>query len=209
MKLTSSCFAPNHKIPAENAFCIPDLVSHVKLAPNRNPDLSWSDVPKGAKSLVLVCHDPDVPSKPDAVNREGRIVPASLRRVDFYHWLLVDLAPDAAPIKKGEFSDGVTPRGKKGPEALRGTRQGINDYTGWFKGDKEMSGNYFGYDGPCPPWNDAIPHHYIFTLYALDIAKCPVQGNFTGADVLKAISGHILAKASFIGVYSLNPAVKL
>ncbi|HSS46925.1 MAG TPA: YbhB/YbcL family Raf kinase inhibitor-like protein [Burkholderiales bacterium] len=196
-------------IPAENAFCIPDPVSHVKLAPNRNPDLSWSDVSKGAKSLVLVCHDPDVPSRPDDVNREGCIVPASLRRVDFYHWVLVDLALDAAPIKKGEFSDGVTPRGKKGPEALRGTRQGINDYTGWFKGDKEMSGNYFGYDGPCPPWNDAIPHHYIFTLYALDIAKCPVQGNFTGADVLKAISGHILAKASLTGVYSLNPAVKL
>ncbi|HVS27857.1 MAG TPA: YbhB/YbcL family Raf kinase inhibitor-like protein [Burkholderiales bacterium] len=77
------------------------------------------------------------------------------------------------------------------------------------KGDEEMRGNYFGYDGPSPPWNDAIPHHYIFTLYALDIAKCPVQGNFTGAEVFKAISGHILAKASLTGVYSMNPAVRL
>ena len=35
-------------------------------------------------------------------------------------------------------------------------------------------GNYFGYDGPCPPWNDAIPHHYVFTLYALDVARLDV-----------------------------------
>ena len=209
MQLTSSCFAPNHKIPAENAFCIPNPASHVKLAPNRNPDLSWSDLPKGVKSLVLVCHDPDVPSRTDDVNQEGRIVPAHLSRVDFYHWLLVDMAPDAAPIRKGEFSDGVTPRGKKGPVAPRGTRQGINDYTRWFKNDKDMSGDYFGYDGPCPPWNDALLHRYIFTLYALDIVKCPVQGNFTGDEVLKAILGHSLANARLTGVYSLNPAVKL
>ena len=52
----------------------------------------------------------------------------------------------------------------------RGARQGINDYTGWFAGDKDMAGNYFGYDGPCPPWNDEIPHRYVFTLYALDVA---------------------------------------
>ena len=32
-----------------------------------------------------------------------------------------------------------------------------------------MSGDYFGYDGPCPPWNDSIVHHYVFTVYALDV----------------------------------------
>ena len=97
-------------------------------------------------------------------------MPASLPRVDFFHWVLVDLPPDARPIERGEFSDGVTARGKPGPHAPRGARQGINDYTGWFAGDKDMAGNYFGYDGPCPPWNDALPHHYVFTLYALDVA---------------------------------------
>ena len=106
-------------------------------------------------------------------------MPASLPRVDFFHWVLIDLPPDTPPIARGEFSDGVTARGKPGPHAPRGARQGINDYTGWFAGDKDMAGNYFGYDGPCPPWNDAIPHRYVFTLYALDVARLAVAGIFT------------------------------
>ncbi|MBX9810899.1 MAG: YbhB/YbcL family Raf kinase inhibitor-like protein [Burkholderiales bacterium] len=209
MKLTSSSFGHNQRIPAEFAFCAPDPKTHVTLSRNRNPQLSWSDLPAGTKSLVLICHDYDVPSKPDDVNQEGRIIPPSLSRVEFYHWVLVDLDPASGPIRAGEFSDGVTPRGKKGPEGPRGTRQGINDYTAWFASDRDMAGNYYGYDGPCPPWNDTIPHHYVFTLYALDVAKCAVSGTFKGADVLAAIKGHVLGQASITGVYSLNPNVKI
>lgn len=209
MKLVSTCFGDNQKIPEENAFCAPDPESRVKLSRNLNPDLAWSELPAGTRSLVLICHDRDVPSRPDDVNKEGRIIPASLPRVDFFHWVLVDLAPDSGLIGKGEFSDGVTPRGKPGPEGPRGTRQGVNDYTAWFKGDKDMEGQYFGYDGPCPPWNDAIVHHYVFTLYALDLTRCPVEGAFTGPDVLKAIAGHVLGQASLTGIYALNPSVKI
>jgi Raf kinase inhibitor-like YbhB/YbcL family protein len=209
MKLASSSFPDNGRIPADFAFCAPDPKAHVALSKNRNPELSWSGVPAGARSLVLVCHDCDVPSKPDDVNQEGRTIPAGLPRVDFYHWVLVDLDPASGPIKAGEFSDGVTARGKNGPGGPRGTRQGINDYTMWFASDKDMSGNYHGYDGPCPPWNDEIPHHYVFTAYALDVAKCGVSGTFRGPDVLAAIRGHVLAQAALTGVYSLNPAVKL
>ena len=170
MKLTSISFRDSQRIPGEFAFCAPDPKSHVTLSGNRNPQLAWSELPAGAKSLVLICHDYDVPSKPDDVNQEGRTISSRLPRVDFYHWVLVDLDPGPSSIKAGEFSDGVTARGKKGPDGPRGTRQGINDYTAWFASDKEMSGDYFGYDGPCPPWNDEIPHHYVFTLYALDVA---------------------------------------
>jgi Raf kinase inhibitor-like YbhB/YbcL family protein len=207
MKLTSSCFAEDHRIPGENAFCIPDGSGHATLGANRNPDLAWSDLPTGTRSLVLLCHDPDVPSKGDDVNKDGRVVPASLARVDFFHWVLVDLDWNAPPIGLGEFSNGVTARGKPGPDGPRGTRQGINDYTNWFAGDKDMSGSYFGYDGPCPPWNDEIPHHYIFTLHALEIAHCPVSGTFTGQDVRKAIEGYVLATATLTGRYALNPKV--
>ena len=70
-----------------------------------------------------------------------------------------------------------------------------------------MAGAYFGYDGPCPPWNDAIVHRYVFTLYALDIASVPVDGEFSGQQVRDAIAGHILAEASVSGSYSLNPTV--
>ena len=208
MKLTSPSFRDNGTIPPEFAFCAPDPNTHVTLSGNRNPALAWSDVPAGTRSFALVCHDYDVPSKPDDVNQDGRKIPASLPRVDFYHWLLVDLPADATSIEAGEFSDGVQARGKPGPAGPRGTRQGINDYTGWFASDKDMAGDYFGYDGPCPPWNDTIPHHYVFTLYALDVAQVPVSGKFKGADLLAAIRGHVLAQAALTGVYSLNPDVK-
>lgn len=209
MNLTSETFKDERAIPGRCAFCVPDAAAHVRLSDNRNPQLAWSDLPSGTKSLVLVCHDYDVPSKGDDVNQEGRSIPASLPRVDFYHWVLVDLDPKGGPIKEGEFSSSVTPRGKKGPQAPRGARQGVNNYTDWFASDKDMKGDYFGYDGPCPPWNDTIVHHYVFTLYALDVEKCPVQGRFGGPEALKAIQGHVLGIAKITGLFSLNPAVKV
>ena len=209
MKLTSTSFSENQRIPVEFAFCAPDPKSHVALSKNRNPQLAWSELPAGTKSLVLICHDYDVPGKPDDVNKEGRTISSALPRVDFYHWVLVDLDPGSGPIAAGEFSDGVTARGKKGPAGPRAARQGINDYTGWFASDNDMSGSYFGYDGPCPPWNDEIRHHYVFTLYALDVPKCGVSGTFNGPEVLAAIRGHVLAQATLTGVYALNPGVKI
>ena len=74
-------------------------------------------------------------------------------------------------------------------------------------GDPEMEGDYFGYEGPCPPWNDEIPHHYRFKLFACDIERCPVDVAFTGSDVLKAIEGHVIAETELTGLYSLNPDV--
>jgi len=209
MELTTSAFADQGAIPAEFAFGTIDPSSHVRLSANRNPDFAWRGLPPGTKSLALLCHDPDVPSRGDDVNQEGRVVPASLPRVDFWHWVLVDLPPGTPAIVRGEFSDGVTARGKPGPHAPRGARQGINDYTGWFAGDKDMAGSYFGYDGPCPPWNDAIQHHYVFTLYALDVPRLEVGGTFTGADARKAMAGRILDQASVTGRYTLNPLVAL
>ena len=174
MKLTSNSFADGAKIPVEFAFCAPDPANHAMLSQNRNPHLAWGDVPAGTKSFALICHDPDVPSKGDDVNKEGRVVPASLPRVDFYHWAMVDLPATMNSVAAGEFASSVTAKGKHGPAAPHGARQGINDYTGWFAGDKDMAGNYFGYDGPCPPWNDSILHHYVFTIYALGVVRCPV-----------------------------------
>jgi len=209
MKITSSSFSDQKALPEEFAFCAPDAKTHCTLGANRNPQLAWSDVPAAAQSLALLCHDYDVPGKPDDINQEDRTVPATLPRVDFFHWVLVDLAPQPGEIKTGEFSTEVNVRGKAGPNGPRGTRQGVNDYTMWFASDKDMSGDYFGYDGPCPPWNDSIVHHYVFTLYALDVEKCSVSGTFTGIDVRNAIKGHVLAEAKITGLYSLNPLVKV
>ncbi len=205
MKLTSTSISDQKMIPQRNAFGRIDAATHVALAGNFNPHLAWSGAPAGTQSFVLICCDSDVPSKPDDVNQEGREVPADLPRVDFYHWVLVDLLASTTEIAEGAYSSGVTPRGKSGPLAPNDTRQGINDYTSWFASDGDMSGDYFGYDGPCPPWNDSILHHYRFTVYALDIEHVPLEGRFGGAEVLKAIEGHILAQASLTGIYTLNP----
>ena len=107
----------------------------------------------------------------------------------------------------GSGSERMASMTKSSANAVPGTRQGINDYTLWFASDKDMSGDYFGYDGSCPPWNDSIVHHYVFTLYALDVEKCGVSGKFTGGDVRTAIKGHVLAEAKITGLYSLNPEV--
>jgi len=143
-------------------------------------------------------------------------VPADLPRCDFYHWVLVDLPADSGAIAEGAFSDGVTAKGKAGPQARYcargatpdspvGVRQGTNNYTQWFSGDADMGGDYFGYDGPCPPWNDTIMHHYHFTLYALDVDRLSVEGTFDGAAALAALEGHVLGQASVMGTYTLNP----
>ena len=207
MKLVSTCFEDGGRIPVECAFCAPDPQSRVTLSANLNPDLAWSDLPGGIRSLVLVCHDPDVPSKPDDVNKEGRIFPAEIARVDFFHWIVVDMDPRSGGIDKGAFSSEVPPKGKGGPTGPHGTRQGINDYSGWFAGDQDMGGDYYGYDGPCPPWNDSVVHRYVFTLYALDVEHCPLQGSFKGPDVLRAIQGHVLGSTTLTGLYALNPAI--
>lgn len=207
MKLTSTSFTDGQRIPGEYSFCTPDPAHHVCLGKNLNPQLAWTDVPAGTRSFALICHDPDVPSKGDDVNQEGRTVPATLPRVDFFHWVLVDLPATLSGIAEGEFSQVVTPRGKPGPQAPHGSRQGINNYTDWFAGDHDMRGDYYGYDGPCPPWNDEIIHHYVFTLYALDLEKLPLEGRFGGNEVRAAIQGHILAEASLSGTYTLNSAL--
>ena len=207
MKIWSHSFREGAAIPGDNAFAVPDAASHVRFAANRNPHLAWDDIPPGTASLVLLVIDGDAPTVGTDVNKEGRTLPVDLPRGDFYHWALVDIPPDMTTLAEGAYAKGVTPHGKPGP-AIAGSpmRQGLNDYTGWFAGDPEMAGDYFGYDGPCPPWNDTRVHHYIYRLYALDIERLPVAGRFTAQDVLAAMHGHIVDEAQLIGTYTLMRA---
>jgi hypothetical protein len=194
-------------IPDEYAFGNPAEEGHVTLGRNRNPAIRWSGAPSGTRSFAILCHDPDVPSKPDQVNKEGMTVPATLPRVDFFHWVLVDVLADVTELLAGEDSNRVTPGGKPPRASDHGVR-GINNYTDWFAGDEKMQGDYWGYDGPCPPWNDEIVHHYHFTVYALDVAKLDLPQRFGGPEALKAIEGHVLAKGEWVGTYTLNPALR-
>ncbi|MBN1991809.1 MAG: YbhB/YbcL family Raf kinase inhibitor-like protein [Anaerolineae bacterium] len=55
-----------------------------------------------------------------------------------------------------------------------------------------------GYGGPCPP--PGFPHHYVFSLYALDTGLNLAAGA-TKEEVLQAMPAHILAQTELVGIY--------
>lgn len=208
MHIRSNSFRPYHHIDPKLAFAAYDPATHVRLSGNCNPHLAWTDPPSDTQSLALLCFDPEVPTEGSTVNQEGITVPLDLQRADFFHWVLIDLPKTLREIAQGAHSNGVTPRGKPPGPSPSGGLQGINDYTGWFAADPDMKGDYGGYDGPCPPWNDERVHAYNFVIYALDIPSLGLSGSFTGHDVRRAMVGHILAEARLTGLYAINPSAK-
>lgn len=93
LRVTSSSFEPNGGIPAKHTCEGGDI----------SPQLSWSGVPAGAKSLAIVLDDPDAPD-PRAPT------------MTWVHWVLYDIPPDVQSL-----AEGVT--------ALpAGTRMGKNDW---------------------------------------------------------------------------------
>jgi Raf kinase inhibitor-like YbhB/YbcL family protein len=207
MFLTSKSFAPYDYLPARLVFGEHDPHTKVRLAGNRNPHLAWHDAPAGTRSFAILCVDPDVPSRGDDVNQEGREVPIELPRVDFFHWVVADLPATLMAIDEGVHSDGVRVGGKAPGPTPTGGLAGVNDYTGWFRGHPDMGGVYAGYDGPGPPWNDRRVHGYRFQVFALDIPTLGVSGPFTGHDLRAAMAGHVLASCELVGLHSTNPNV--
>ena len=63
MEFASASFGHNYAIPPEYAFCAPDRKARVKMSQNVSPHLTWSKTPAGTRSLALICHDYDVPSR--------------------------------------------------------------------------------------------------------------------------------------------------
>ncbi|SEM15671.1 hypothetical protein SAMN05428989_3224 [Pseudoxanthomonas sp. GM95] len=202
MRIHSDSFANGAPIPV--AFAGGDAQG---FAPNRNPQLAWREVPDGTHSFALLCVDPDVPTVAETTNRDDMEVPVDQPRADFFHWVMIDLPADLRELAEGSCSDGFVAKGKRDPAGPAGARQGLNDYTGYFAGHADLGGEYFGYDGPYPPYNDLRLHHYHFRLYALNVATLPLEAGFNGQDVQAAIEGHVLAQAEWIGTYSLNAKV--
>jgi Raf kinase inhibitor-like YbhB/YbcL family protein len=203
LTVSINAWSEGERIPGDNAFCIPADEGHVSMGQNQSPAMSWTGAPDGTQSYAVICHDPDVPSVADDVNQEDKTISADLPRIDFYHWVLVDIAADASGLEAGAEGDGIVAGGKDAGPADSGLR-GLNNFTDWFAGDADMGGEYGGYDGPCPPWNDEIMHHYIFTVYALDAASLGLSGKFGGPEALAAMEGHVLASGQCMGIYTLN-----
>jgi len=99
----------------------------------------------------------------------------------WWHWLVVNIdrsvhhvAEDSGNPDNGFMPDGVV--------------QARNDF------------GKSGYGGACPPAG-AKKHRYIFTVWALDVAKLPINSESSGAMVGFNMSGHALGNAELIVTY--------
>lgn len=69
-----------------------------------------------------------------------------------------------------------------------------------FVGGRNDAGTRLYY-GPCPPPGDP-PHHYVFTVYALDLAPDRLPPGLTRTALVRAIAAHRLAQTEITGTYS-------
>ena len=198
MRIHSDSFEHRQPIPAEFALGAPG-----GFGGNRNPHLAWDDAPAGTRSFALLCIDTDAPTDGALVANAAVPIPVAHPRGDFVHWAVADIPAGTREIPAGCCSDGLRQRGKPAGRDAGGL-SGRNDYTGWFAGDAQMGGDYFGYDGPYPPPHDLRVHRYFFRVFALDVATLDLPAAFTAADLFRAMHGHVLAEASTYGTYSLN-----
>ena len=68
--------------------------------------------------------------------------------------------------------------------------------AGAIQGQTSFGQNLYG--GPCPPAGS--PHHYRFTIYALD-SKLTLPSYSQAADLTTAMQSHILDQAELVGLY--------
>lgn len=199
-------FGNGKMMPSKYAFCAPAAQGHTKAGDNINPRISWSKGPKGTKSYAIILYDTDSPAaQRDKMNKEGEVLTAAVPRKNFYHWVLVDIPANVTSVTQGEDSHARVVHGKPATPSKLGIK-GLNDYTKATAANEAMKGKYFGYDGPCPPWNDENLHHYHFTVYALSVAKLDLPQEFDGPTAIEAMKGKVLAKGEVMGLYTQNPA---
>ena len=195
-----------HMVASDYALCMPPPQGYFAFAPDKSPAISWSKGPKGTHSYSIIMYDTDSPLEHrEWMNVEGQTLTAAIQRKIFYHWLLVDIPANVTSLAEGVESDALVKHGKQAPAKIG--VHGRNDFTQTFAANDAMKGDYYGYDGPCAPWNDTNIHHYHFTVYALSVKSLGLSGAFDGAATLAAMKGKVLAQGELLGVYSMNPAV--
>lgn len=99
----------------------------------------------------------------------------------FVHWMAYNISANTSALPEGLPANELR---VKVPVSLE---QGSNSF------------GKVGYRGPNPPAGDH-PHHYKFTLYALD-AELGIRPAVTRERLLKAMQGHVISSASLVGTY--------
>ena len=96
LTLRSSAFGNEESIP----------VLYTCEGKDASPPLSWTDIPEGTRSLVLIVDDPDAPDP-------------SAPRITWVHWVLFNIPPSAMSLPES-----VRPR-----DLPDGTREALNSWN--------------------------------------------------------------------------------
>jgi Raf kinase inhibitor-like YbhB/YbcL family protein len=138
-----------------------------------SPKLDWTNVPAGTQSFVVNMLDPDV-----AIQRGTETQP---------HWIVWNI-----------------------PGTATGLPEGIKQGADLPDGSHQISASGPQYRGPGAAANGPL-HHYTFEVYALDVPKLDVTASTaaqpvpaaleTRAAVMKAMQGHVLGKAVYVGLF--------
>jgi Raf kinase inhibitor-like YbhB/YbcL family protein len=96
--------------------------------------------------------------------------------VGFCHWIRFDISPEVHNLDEAD-------------EAV-----GTDGFTDW--GESR-------YGGMAPPPGDP-PHHYIFTVYALDVASTGLDEHTTYAKFRFATRDHVLSSGTLVGRYGVD-----
>ncbi|HUC68448.1 MAG TPA: YbhB/YbcL family Raf kinase inhibitor-like protein [Stellaceae bacterium] len=199
-------FKSGQMIPTKYAFCVAAATGHTTGGANISPRISWSKGPAGTRSYAIILYDTDSPAaEREKMNKEGMMLTSAVPRQKFFHWVLVDIPPNVTSLPEGAESNARVLHGKPATPSPFGVR-GLNDYTKVTASNDAMKGQYFGYDGPCPPWNDENVHHYHFRVYALSVKTLDLPPDFDAPAALAAMKGKVLAEGQELGLYTQNPA---
>jgi len=141
---------------------------------NMSPPLTWSNLPGATKEIAVVCEDPDAGNPPP-----------------FVHWVIYKIPgtakglPESVPMGANVTASGIA-----------GAINGLSGFNAFQRpGQPPLEP---GYRGPSPP--AGMPHHYHFTVYALN-APLDVKEGLDKAALLKAMDGKIAAQGEIVGVY--------
>ena len=99
----------------------------------------------------------------------------------WWHWVVYNIPATVTALPRGAGAE----NGKLLP---KGAEQGRSDL------------GTMAYHGPCPDVGQA-PHHYTFTVYALNVEKLDVPPQSSGAMVSYTALGATLAKSTLVGMY--------
>jgi len=147
-------------------------VQYSQAGEQRSPALTWTNVPAGTVSFVINMIDPDV-----AIQRGTETQP---------HWIVWNIPGTATGLPQGIAPGAVLPNGAR-----------------------QISASGLQYRGPGAAATGPM-HHYTFELYALDTvidvtastnAQLVPAALETRAAVMRAMQGHVLGKAVYVGLF--------